>query len=343
MDLRITLKFLKTTPSNECAVRLQPCTNNTFEITDKDYTVNNESETILCIITPRETAQTLSFDVLSPVRRVVLNGVDLPFEINDKTLTLPLPALTKNEDRAADMHMIMPFTGIEFRIEVAGLKRRAGNYATGDFPFNARTAAVVAQFALLDAVQSLGLDKEIGLGPCGPLYIMGFDTNNPCGHTDWPPHVHLHMARPAYGAPIGHYYFDSNLRFSHNLLYLRKVETDIQRFEHEQRCSHYAPDGSLLFDMSITQTGGLRLRSSNNETALIEPAGEGFDTGAIVTTNNISKHIHARISYDTGTVQAHRGDTAYIYHFDKDTGIFLGDSAAANANLLIPPNSNLPI
>ncbi len=331
MDLRITLKFIKTSPTPKRAVSLKNGTDNlclgqTFEVTDRDFTVNNESETILCLVIPRDSTQTLTFDVLSPVRRIVLNGSDVSFEVTDKTLTLTIPALTTDADRTADMHMIVPFTGVEFRLEVARLNQRAGSYATGDFPYSARTAAVVVQFALLEAVQALGLDEEIGLGPCGPIYIMGFDTNNPCGHTDWPPHVHLHMARPAYGAPIGHYYFDSSLRFSHNLLYSRKVETDIQRLERGERCLHHAPDGSLLFDLSITTSGGLCLRSSKNDTVLIEPIGKGFDTGATVTMGDIPTSINANVSYNTGTVEAYRNDTVTRYHFDSDTGRFLSES-----------------
>lgn len=323
MDLRITLKFLKSEPSQITAVGLQPNTN-AFEITDHDYSANNTVETILCVIVTKELEQILTFELFTPVRRVILNGTDLSFEVTGKKLTLKLRALQNNNDRTADMHMIIPFSGVDLRLEVARPNQRSGKYQRGEFPLAARVAATTVEFALLEAVQALEMDKTIGLGPCGPILLMGFDTNNPCGHTDWPPHIHMHMARPAYGAPVGHYYFDSDLRFTHNMLDLRKTNTTTKHIGHNKSCLHSAPDGSVLFNLMITNTGGLCLSSEQGKSVYIEPRRAGFDTGAIVNIDETMKHVNIRIEDEAGEIKVFRDDGVSIYTFDTDTGRYRG-------------------
>lgn len=323
MDLRITLKFLKSEPSLTPAVRLRPDIN-AFEMVEHDYATNNTSETILCLVVSKEVVHNLNFDLLSPVRRVVMDNTDLPFDITDDTLTLCLPAQTTNNDRAADMHMIISFKGVDLRLEVCRPNQRAGKYESGTFPFAARSAAMTVEFALLEAIKILGLDTDIGLGPCGPILLMGFDTNNPCGHTDWPPHVHLHMALPAYGAPVGHYYFNDDLLFSHNLLYYRKTKTSIERFDPGDSCIHRDHCGTVLFELTITEKGGLRLSSSNGKNATIEPISKGFDTGATVTYEDTVSYINLKISDEMGEVAVCSNYTLTTYSFDTDTGAYLG-------------------
>lgn len=325
MDYRITLKFLKMTPSTDIAVRLAPSMQ-TFEVHDHNYSANNDIETIVCLIVPSETSQQITFEMLAPVRRVVMGNNDLSFETSKNTLTLQIPATTANNDRTADMHMIVASPGVKLRLEVASTDQLSGKYADRPHPADARTAATIVEFALLEAIQALGLDQDIGLGPCGPILIMGFDINNPCGHTDWPPHVHMHMARPAYGAPVGHYYFNSDFTFSHNIMDLRKLTTDLVRFDPEVPCPYNAPDGSLLFDLMITDTGGLRLTTAENKSAVIEPDGDRFSTGAIVTVEHSRVRIVAQIDYATATVKANRDDVTMHYRFDPDTGAYLNEA-----------------
>ncbi len=329
MDIRITLKFLKSTPSSEPAVRLSPSMH-VFEVVDHDYSSNNATETIICLVVPFNTTQDITFELVTPVRRVVLGSSDVPFKATNNQLALQLPPLIANNDRVADMHMIVPFPGVDLRLEVADANQRGGEYAKKPYPFDARTAAMAVEFALLEAIQALELDQNIGLGSCGPIYLMGFDTNNPCGHTDWPPHVHLHMARPAYGAPIGHYYFDSNFTFSHNIMYSRKVNAEVTQFERGVPCPHYAPDGSMLFDLTITKTGSLRLSAANGNSALIEPIDSGFNTGAYVSVDNRVMEIAVTLNDKPASVQVARDGVPTHYLFDPDTGAYLGPAQIAD-------------
>ncbi|MEP1535044.1 MAG: hypothetical protein ABJQ34_19200 [Paracoccaceae bacterium] len=322
MEHRITLKFIKSTPQSGPAVRLR-ASGDVIEDKDPDYTVDNSLETILCLRVPHDKTHNVQFDVLSPVRRVVLQGDDIAFICVDNVLSLKTPATKCAMDRTADMHMIVPFDGVDFRLEVPNQHQKAGKYANTSYPTKARHAATIVEFAMLEAVQQLGLDKTVGQGPCGPVYVMGFDTNNPCGHTDWPPHVHLHMAHPAVGAPIGHYYFDEDLRFLHNDLYLRGSDVPTGRFDRNMPCPHFAPDETLLFDMMITSDGGLRLTCANGEVARISPLGGGFDTGAILEIGTDQIEIKVAPDSPAGVVSVEIADARFIYTFDPDTGKFL--------------------
>lgn len=322
MHHRVTLKFLKSTPSAGPAVRLRP-SRDVVQDYSPDYTADNVQETILCVRVAQGKTLDVQFDVLSPVRRVILQGDDLAFTCEGDTLTLQLPAIVTAMDRTADMHMIVPFDGVDFRLEVPSPNQKSGKYDDIAYPTKARYAATIVEFALLEAVQQLGLDKTIGQGPCGPIYVMGFDTNNPCGHTDWPPHVHLHMARPSVGAPIGHYYFDSDLRFSHNDLYLRGCDVLDGRFEREQPCPHFAPDGSLLFDLMVTEDGGLILTCAIGKSVRITPNGQGFDKGATVVIGAQKVRINVDSDTPLGVVSVDIGGVHSTYEYDLDTGKFL--------------------
>lgn len=325
MDLRVTIKFLKENPHTGPAVRLRS-TLTVFEHEDPRYCTDNPFETILCLIVPEMTEQILQFQLAAPVRRVVLGNNDLAFETTRDSLTITLPPLSKHTDRTADMHMIVPFEGVDLRVEVPNELQANGKYSTDDFPNKARQAATVLEFALLEAVQRLGLDQTIGQGPCGPIYIMGFDTNNPCGHTDWPPHVHLHMARPSLGAPIGHYYFDDNLRVSHNAMYARGSGVPKDTFREGEHCPHLAPDGSVLFDLMITQDGGFELADADGRTVRIAALSDGFDRGARVLAGEGTTIIKADLKIGTGEVVMTRDGAATGYLYDQDTGQFLSFS-----------------
>lgn len=331
MSVRVTIKFLKRDLRCGRAVRLRD-QNDIFEYQDPDYTVDNAQETIICALVPKSIEQTLMFDLLAPVRRVVLDGVDLAFSEVGNTLHVTLPPLETNRDRTADMHMIVPIPGVDVRVEVPTPAQSAGEYTQAAYPTRARRAATTLTFACLEAVKALGLNKTIGMGPCGPIYLMGFDTNSPCGHTDWPPHVHMHMAKPTIGAPIGHYYFNEALRLSYNDLYLRGSTIPVARFGPEDPCAHFAPDGSVLFDLRLTEAGGLILLDASGNSATISAIGPGFDTGALVEVAGRSIRIEVTSPPLPGEIAVAVGDRRMRYFYDVDTGKFLSSNEETSSH-----------
>ncbi|MEP3299342.1 MAG: hypothetical protein ABJO27_23170, partial [Pseudoruegeria sp.] len=161
MDHRITLKFIKSTPQPGPAVCLR-ASSDVIEDKNPDYAVDNSQETILCLRVPHDKTLNVHFDVLSPVRRVVVQEDDIAFICVDNILSLKTPATKRAMDRTADMHMIVPFDGVDFRLEVPNQHQKAGKYANISYPAKARYAATIVEFAMLEAVQRLGLDKTIG-------------------------------------------------------------------------------------------------------------------------------------------------------------------------------------
>ncbi len=93
------------------------------------------------------------------------------------------------------------------RIEHAFLDRRAGKYATGEFPAVQRASALNLEFGLREALRDLKLDREVDSRGLGKIHLMGFDTNNPLGHVEYPPHIHLILRWPHFaGSQAPHFY-----------------------------------------------------------------------------------------------------------------------------------------
>lgn len=319
MDLRVTIKFLKRDPAPEPVVDFTS-TSEVYRIDDPDFAVNNLRETILCLCVPRNRALDLVFGKLAPVRRVIIEQANHGFACHGSELALHLPALQANLETSACLHTIIEQPGIELRIEHADPLRRAGKYAQGVFPIRQHRAAVTLQFAMLQAVVQLGLDQTAGCGPFGPIWIMGFDTNNPAGHIDWPPHVHMHMALPRFGAPIGHYYFDEACRLTHNICEPRADATRSERFGIGAPCRYQTPTAEPLYEITISEAGGLDIQAPNGRWARIMPIGSGFENAAIVQIGGTSWHCSTTVDLDTGLVRNIVDGQITDYRFDVDTG-----------------------
>lgn len=330
MDLRVTLKFIKEAEAAEPALHL-PATEMAFEIHHPDFSTNNRKETILCLCVPQGRAVPLRFDAPSAIRRVIFEASDLPFSQENGVLSLTLPPLECNHDQAACLHTLIPYEGVELRIEHADPARRAGKYTDGSFPFRQHIAALNLEFALLEAIKALKLDQTAGLGPCGPILLMGFDTNNPAGHTDWPPHMHMHMAAPRFDAPVGHYYFDDNCLIVRNKLCGRKNNSWSSQLGPDEPCYHKTPKGDLLYTLTITPEGGFRLVNQKGQMAVLSSlrstngsAKSGFDRGALLTIDGEQTSISTELAFDAGKVAVRINDAETVYRFDPDTGGFLG-------------------
>jgi hypothetical protein len=320
MDLRITLKFLSENPGlQRLDVRLLPH-DDAFQLDDSVYLVANLRETILPVCIPRDRPSDLRFETDRAVRRVLLGTRDLPFAVVEGGVVVSVPPLSAGHDRTADLHTLIDYPGVRLRVEHADPLRRGGKYAEGAFPLAAHRAAVTVEFALLEAVRRLGLDRRIGQGPFGPILLMGFDTNNPCGHEDFPPHVHIHMARPAFGAEIGHYYFGADGLFSHNVVCERGTNSADRVFRRGEVHRQRDPNGELLFAIEITGEGWLRLANPEGDALIIRPAAAGYAEGAIVASDAGLTSVSADPSFETGTITLTVDGARTTHRFDKDTG-----------------------
>lgn len=322
MDLRITLKFIKGQEDDAPAVTLEP-SNTLFPLEDPLFYANNIRETVLPICVPKDHACMVEFTRNTPIARVICETGDLTFEIEGKRLLVNLPAFDQSMDKVASLYTIIPFDGVELRVEQADEARRAGKYDSGQFPMAAHIASIQMEFALLEAIQLLGLDKSAGQSPCGPIWLMGFDTNAPFGHIDFPPHMHMHMAKPSFSAPVGHFFFDEQCLLTHNKVGFRGIGKKGFVLHKEEPFWHTTPDGTKLYEITITQDGGLRIREPGGECAVIKPIGSGFDQGAICECMGRQIHIKARPNATMGRLVVERNGVQTIYMSDPDTGRFL--------------------
>ena len=141
-----------------------------------------------------------------PIRAVIVEKKSIPFTVADGDVVFDLPVLPRARSSTVEVQTSLEWPGIVLRIEHAFLDRRAGKYATGEFPILQRAAALNLEFGLREAIRNLKLDLEVVDHGLGKIHLMGFDTNNPLGHEDYPPHIHMILRWPHFaGSQAPHY------------------------------------------------------------------------------------------------------------------------------------------
>jgi hypothetical protein len=141
------------------------------------------------------------------ISSVIVEKNRIPFTVSDGEVVFDLPVVPRPRSSTVEAQTSLESPGIVLRIEHAFPDRRAGKYATGDFPVVQRAAALNLEFGLREAIRYLKLDREVVDHGLGKIHLMGFDTNNPLGHEDYPPHIHLILRWPHFaGSQAPHYY-----------------------------------------------------------------------------------------------------------------------------------------
>ena len=144
------------------------------------------------------------------VRAVVVEKSYLQFSRNGSEITFDLPVVPRERSSTLEVQTNLNWPGITVRIEHAFQDRRAGKYESGQWPVVERQAALNLEFGLREAIRALGLDREICKHGLGRIHLMGFDTNFPLGHEDFPPHIHMILRWPHFaGSQAPHFYLSS--------------------------------------------------------------------------------------------------------------------------------------
>ena len=145
------------------------------------------------------------------VRAVVVEKSYLQFRRKGSELTFNLPVIPRQRSSTLEVQTNLNWPGVTVRVEHAFESRRAGKYTTGPWPALQRQAALNLEFGLREAVRALGLDREVCERGLGRIHMMGFDTNFPLGHEDFPPHVHIILRWPHFaGSQAPHLYLTDN-------------------------------------------------------------------------------------------------------------------------------------
>ncbi len=299
---------------------------------DPQYWRQNSKVIILAIWAPRSQSIPLIVDASKQqIRRVLLEGVDLPFTVDansDLHFTLPPEPVDRVNSGEFQTHIFWP--GIDLRLEHGDPARRAGDYATGAWPAVQLKAAHNLEFAQLDALRMLGLDKYVYDQNLGSIDLMGFDTNFPHGHVDYPPHMHMILWWPTVtgaGSLIAHYYISPQGLLTHiasiPLRTLGLVATNIPA---GVPYTDTDDAGNPVYTHLITKSGALVLSRPGGSSCDIDPLHGGFDSGAIVRCQGFPQRtIQVSDDIHHGILRVVRdGVEATIYTYDTDCGDLLG-------------------
>ncbi len=323
--VRVVLKFVKRAAAPGPVVRFDPASCPACEpVADPLFNADNPRETVVAITVPYRRSLELGFlGKPDALRRVLLEGGDIPFRAGHERIVVPLPPLSFDMVTAAEVatHIVEP--GMVLRFEHADPARRAGAYATGRFPVVERRAADVLEFAQRDVVRTLGIGEEVARNGSGAIQIMGFDTNAPHGHVDAPPHVHMHLRWPGdAGTQIGHYYLTSGGLLSHNVVGIKGSTAPDRRYARGERFVTVAPDGRPVYTHRITGQGWLEIGSAAGSACLIRPLqGTSFAGGAIVAcAGRPDRRITVTDDRDVGILTVATDEIVETFRYDADSG-----------------------
>lgn len=329
MDLWVNIKFMKSVVESGAAaarpaVSLIPEDARVFTLPCPVNTVNNARESIVALCIPRRYNLELTFDMHLPVRRVLVSNEDMPFKIAGDRLSIFLPGQEKDAVHTAELHGFITRPGLQIRIELPDPLRGTGDYAGPAFPERDVRRTLAMQFALHKAALILGIDRTYAQSPLGPVSIMGFDTNNPHGHSDCPPHVHIHPFGTRYLAPITHYYYGSDGRLEQNKIGLRSVKGHKRILGRGEVFEHVDLHGNRTYATRITENGGLELISASGQhKAVVLPEG-GDCSDVLLECDGRTERFRAGMSMDDGILTVDTDGTRQYFRFDIDTGKYLG-------------------
>ncbi len=301
-------------------------------ITTAGYNADNPKEVLVAVNVPRLRSLELAFTGgPSDVKRVRIEGGDVPFHYEKGRWVVQVPPLASEAVTAGEyaLHIVEP--GMVPRLEHADPVRRAGDYRAGDFPALQRRAADTLEFAQRQVLRTLGLGVQAEQEHLGTIEIMGFDTNDPHGHTDSPPHVHMHLRWPNNtGTQIGHYYLDENGLLLLNRMGPKGLGFTARDYGKGETATSIAPDGKGLYAHTITREGWLQLGRAGVTPCLIKPLGQGgFETGALIQCPGLAP-ISLRVNNDLklGKVTVQTDDVTEVFRYALDTGALTSPSDA---------------
>ena len=301
-------------------------------VTDPQYARQNSKVIILAVRVPRSQAVPLVVSTSSQqIRRVLLEEVDLPFSVDgnkDLHFTLPPEPVDRINSGEFQTHIFWP--GVDLRLEHGDPARRAGKYSTGPWPAMQLKAAHNLEFAQLDALRMLGLDKYVYDKNIGTIDLMGFDTNFPHGHVDYPPHMHMILWWPTVtgaGSLIGHYYISPQGLLTHNeVIPLRVLGLIATSIPAGIAYTDTDDAGEPVYTHTITRNGALILSRPGGGSCDINPLHGGFDSGAVIRCQGFPRRtIQVSDDLNHGVLRVVRdGIHATIYTYDTDCGRLLG-------------------
>ena len=267
---------------------------------------------------------------------VIVEKNRIPFTRDRGLIRFDLPVAPRARSSTVEVQTSLEWPGIVLRIEHAFPERRAGKYASGEFPEIQRAAALNLEFGLREAIRDLKLDRDVAGRGLGKIHLMGFDTNNPLGHEDYPPHIHLILRWPNFaGSQAPHYYLSGDGRL------LPDVSVTIDGMPHIAVSNFgkgaWVPAidylGETLYETLIGDHGEFTLRRPGAASCTLrpsEPGDRGFASGVAITCSSGAVYrVHAVDNTELGEVRVSvNSHAAEIYRYDVDTAALLSADPA---------------
>lgn len=261
------------------------------------------------------------------VGEVIVEKDRLSFSHTDDTVVFDLPVEPRQRSSTLELHTRLSWPGIALRVEHAFEDRRAGKYASGDWPATQAQAALNLEFGMREAIRTLGLDKDVVENKLGVIHLMGFDTNYPLGHVDFPPHVHMIHRWPHFsGSQAPHFYIDADGLLTDNVVTIdgfRGMRST--RFNRGETFTSVDYKAQPLYEATITPEGHLRIGRSRGGVCTLQPDGRGFHKGArLICDGAESLLVKAEDDTSKGELRVQVGNRApEAYLYDVDTGDLL--------------------
>lgn len=323
-EVTVVIKFLKKTNLPEPVAKFaQTSCQSCKSLLDPDFAKNNFRETVLALSVPKDRNLALAFNAqCGEVRRVILESDDLNFQCRSGHLELDLPPLSTDAVGAADMHTLLFEPGLVTRIEHDDVERRDGFYTDRTAYFVERKAATNLTFAQREVIRLLGLGTYVEREGLGKILLMGFDTNNPHGHRDAPPHMHMHLRWPKRaGTQIGHFYINSSGLLTENTAGVQKLNVPAKTYRRGEAFTTIDSSGNGLYTHTITPEGWLTLGRAGEAPCLLNPKGKGFDTGVVIKCPGASVlEVTTEDDLGRGRLTVRINNTVEVIHYDPDTG-----------------------
>ena len=295
---------------------------------DDAFAKQDAREIVLALRVPRSTQLDLVIKVApNTIRRVLIEGSGLAFTSGADGVSITLPAQAEDRINSGEFQTHLYWPGIDLRFEHADPERRSGKYADGKWPSVERQAAANLEFAQREAVRMLGLDSFVASQNIGTIDLMGFDTNDPHGHEDWPPHMHMILWWPTVkgtGSLVAHYYISPEGFLTHTVVGPIGAIGVQAEFPIGSTFTTTDINGDEVYAHTITKEGWLRLGRVGGSECLIRPTGAGFQEGATVECPGFtSRRVRVEDDVAKGVLRAWVNDSEETYHYDVDSGNLL--------------------
>jgi hypothetical protein len=263
------------------------------------------------------------------VRAVVVEKSYLPFHRSGNIIAFDMPIQPRNRSSTLELQTSLDWPGLTLRVEHAFEDRRAGAYAQSPWPALERQAALNLEFGLREAIRRLGLDQEVCKNALGRIHLMGFDTNSPLGHEDYPPHIHIILRWPHFaGSQAPHFYLSPVGKIAGEVRVTIDGLPEISPTIFPQGKPVPAVDylGKIVFETVTNSDGSLSLERPDVGACMLRPVDSsvrGFANGVGITCSTSKQlTVSAEDDTNTGTLRVFvDSKLTEIYQYDLDTAV----------------------